>query len=534
MSHFFNKKNSVTKLNVHTSMKFIFNGNILTQDKKNPTCEAILIKGKKIIATGEKNKLLPLLDDSTERIDLEGKTLMPSFVDAHIHLWKVGNLMTFTLDLRGSKSIDEILEKIKKFHLQNPDNQYINARGFNESNLVEKRMITKNDLEKLGIKKPILVQRTCAHITIINDFLLNSLINNKISFNISGGKVDTATGTLYETAQGLTQQILPHYKASEYKKMIEEASKKLIDFGVTSVCDPAVMPDLLAVYKELNQKKKLRLRLNAIPVRLPDGGKTPLEIPEKLMSQNLVVNTVKFFSDGGLSGKTAALKRTYKGSDEKGILRLERTSFYEMSAEAQEKKFLIATHAIGDDAIELVLDVYEKLYEKYKIKNRIEHLGLPDKKQLSRIKKINAYIVSQPVFLDKLGANFLQYIDNQYIKNCYPYKSILKKKIHLSFSTDAPVVKNLNPFQSIKSAITRKTSDNQSITDSEKITIEEGLEAYTIKAAEAIQMDKWIGSIKKGKCADLVILDKNPLECDVEKLTEIKVLEVYKDGKKIK
>ena len=355
---------------------FLFhNGNILPQNTKRPTCEAVLTEGNTIVAVGTYQSLLKKAKKTTQIIDLQGKTLMPAFVDAHIHVWKVGNLLTLTLDLRGSKSIVEILEKIKKFHLQNPDNQYINARGFNESQLSEQRMLNKKDLDSLNIEKPIVVQRTCAHITVVNSFTLEKIKNANISFEVNGGKADIENGILYETAQGLAQKILPAYTVSEYKKMIFAATNTLREVGVTCACDPAVMPDLLEVYHTLNTDNQLDMRINAVPIRLPDGSVTSLPIPNFFMSQKLGINTVKFFSDGGLSGKTAALRRTYKNSDEKGILRLEHDTFYNLAAEANERDFAVATHAIGDEAIDLVLDVYEKLYNTYKIDRKSTRLN---------------------------------------------------------------------------------------------------------------------------------------------------------------
>jgi predicted amidohydrolase YtcJ len=513
-------------------MLFFHNGNILTQNKKRPTCEAVLVEGNTIVAVGTYHSLLKKTNETTQFIDLQGKTLIPAFIDAHIHIWKVGNLLTLTLDLRGSESIVEILEKIKSFHIQNPDNQYINARGFNESQLVEQRMLSKKDLDLLDISKPIIVQRTCAHITVVNSIALEKIKNATISLEVNGGITDVENGILYETAQGLVQKIIAPYGENEYKKMIFAATKALHEMGICTACDPAVMPDLLAVYRALNADNQLDMRINAVPVRIPDGAVTSLPIPEFFMSQKLGINTVKFFSDGGLSGKTAALRKTYKDSKEKGILRLEKDTFLKLAAEANEKGFSVATHAIGDQAIDLVLDVYEKLYNTYKIQNRIEHLGLPDEKQLERIKKINAYVVSQPVFLDELGKNFIQYLDKNYLDICYPYKSMLKKGIELVFSTDAPVVKNLNPFQSIQSAVTRQTSDKQTIAYKEKITIKQGLYAYTYMGAKVLGLEKELGSIEKGKWADLIILDKNPLTTKTEDLTIIKVEQVFFDGKR--
>ncbi len=515
------------------SSTLFFNGIILTQNPNQPYVEAVFVENEKILAVGRIEHMKDLITSQTHYVDLQGKTLMPGFIDAHIHLWKVGNLLTFTLDLRGSKSIDEILEKIKYFHQKNPDNSYINARGFNESNLLEQRMLTKKDLDSLGIEKPIIVQRTCAHITVVNSFTLQTIENQGIAFEINGGETDLETGTLYETAQGLAQKILAPYTNAEYKTMLRAAYQALIKLGVTSACDPAVMPDLLEVYHELQNEKQLPIRTNAIPVRLPDGGASTLPIPKWHRSPMLQVDTVKFFADGGLSGKTAALRRTYNDGISKGIMRLSAESFYLWAAEAQEKGFRIATHAIGDEAIDLVLDVYEKLFEQFGFRNRIEHLGLPDAMQLKRIKKSRTFIVSQPVFLEELGKNFIQYLDESYLDLCYPYKSILKAGIDLAFSTDAPVVKNLNPFQSIHNAVTRSTASGEIIAEKEAISISEALYAYTLGAARSLKTDAWTGSIEVGKYADLIVLNKNPLKVKKSKILTIEVLDVFINGKKM-
>ncbi len=509
-----------------------FNGTILTQNKQQPYSEAVLVENDKIVSVARLEQLKDKIKSYTQYIDLQGKTLLPGFVDAHIHLWKVGNLLTFTLDLRGSRSIVELLEKIKNFHVQFPNNPYINARGFNESMLQEQRMISKSDLDSLGIEKPIVVQRTCAHITVVNSITLQTIQNQGFSFEIQGGKTDFETGTLYETAQGLALKVLPNYTASEYKTMLQSAFRALLRVGVTSACDPAVMPDLLAVYHTLEADNQLDIRVNAVPIRLPDGGTQALSLPPKYQSITLQIDTCKFFSDGGLSGKTAAVRRPYKGTDEKGILRLDKDIFYTLATEAQAKDFRIATHAIGDEAIENVVEIYEKLYEKFLIRNRIEHLGLPNDAQLHRIKKAKIDVVSQPVFLDELGRNFIQYLDNEYLSICYPYKSILKKGIPLAFSTDAPVVKNLNPFQSIQSAVTRKTASGESIAPDESISIAEGLFAYTLGAARVLQTDFFTGSIEEGKQADLIVLSHNPLKTKAKDLTNIQVEMVFVAGQK--
>jgi len=148
--------------------KIFYNGNIFTQDKKNPHVTAFVIENNKFIAVGEDENILQLRNDTSEIIDLQNKVVLPGLNDAHIHIWKVGNLLTHTLDLRGVTSIEEMLEKLHTYQKNNPQLNWIQARGFNEANFSDNRMPDKNDLDTLGSDKPICVTRTCAHQIIVN------------------------------------------------------------------------------------------------------------------------------------------------------------------------------------------------------------------------------------------------------------------------------------------------------------------------------------------------------------------------------
>jgi predicted amidohydrolase YtcJ len=243
------------------------------------------------------------------------------------------------------------------------------------------------------------------------------------------------------------------------------------------------------------------------------------------------VNTVKFFSDGGLSGKTSALKRHYKNSDERGILRLKKKQYSSLCKAAMEKGLGIATHAIGDAAIDFVIDIYKELNKDFpKIIKRIEHLGLPEEKHLIDMAANNIAASMQTIFISELGKNFIKYLDEDYLDHCYPVKSVLKHGILTALSSDAPVVKNFNPFKGAEAAITRKDNEGNIIAANESISIEEALQAYTVSAS-ALSGTPQFGSLQKDMLADFILLDKNPLTTSPEELTSIKVEKTFVDGK---
>ena len=166
-------------------------------------------------------------------------------------------------------------------------------------------------------------------------------------------------------------------------------------------------------------------------------------------------------------------------------------------------------------------------------KHRIEHVGLATDKQMDRIKEMGIHIVTQPIFLDELGKNFRMSLDDAYLDHCYRFKTMLDKEINVSFSTDAPVVRNLNPFLGIKTAIDRKDKKGKTIAPKEGINMEKSLYCYTMGSAVASRVDSKIGSLQVGKKADFIILDRSPFEVEIDKLGKLIPESVWVGGKKV-
>ena len=518
----------------------IHNANVLSFHDGfiNGSCDAMAVENNLIKAIGRWDDLKSMVQPGTQLVDAGGKTLMPGFNDSHIHIWKVGNLKTFMLDVRSAGSLDEMLEMISNYHRQNPDVAWITARGFNEAGWKDGRMPDKNDLDKVVKDKPVHVIRTCAHIAVANSKALEISGITAGSAVPDGGVMGVGAdgkpnGVFSETALGMVGKHIPAYNKNELKVMIKAARQELYRFGITAATDPAVDPLLLEAYYEMNAANELGFRLNAIPILLPDGGEKPYPIPEYYSSSYFKVNTVKFFSDGGLSGKTAALKRHYKNSDEQGVLRLHKDQFLKLGTSAMEKGLGIATHAIGDAAIELVIDVYKELGERFPdLIRRIEHLGLPEEKHLAYMAKYGIAASMQTIFISELGKNFIKYLDEGYLERCYPVKAVLQHGILTALSSDAPVVSNLNPLKGAQAAVTRKDNEGNVIAAGQAISDSEALRGYTTSAS-AISQTPNFGSLQTGKLADFILLNENPLKTPSENLSSIKVLQTFVNGQKV-
>ena len=514
--------------------KIFFNGYILTQDKKQPVATAFAVSKGKIVAVDTSDSLYSFQSEGCEYFDLQQATVIPGFNDAHIHIWKVGNLLTNMLDLRGVRSIDELQQRLSDYAKAHPELEWIQARGFNEVLFPDKKMPDRFDLDAVISDRPVSVIRTCAHQQIINSLALRKSGITNQTVVPSGGEIKllpdgTPSGHFTETAMGLIAKSIPPYRAEEYRTMILAAQEAFLKVGITSATDPAVMPDLLEVYRSMERSGELKIRINAIPVRVPDGATRALPLPVFTDKEFLKVDTVKFFADGGLSGRTAALKQPYRNSSDHGMLRLTKDFFLPMALEARENNFRIATHAIGDVAIDLVLDVYKSISKSgsHKIHNRIEHLGLPSTENLRLMKSLNVSAVMQPIFIRELGENFQRYLPEEYLERVYPVQSVLQHGINLAFSTDAPVVSDFNPLTGILAAINRLDNHGLPIAPNQRITLQEALEAYTEGSAIANGDEHNRGSITIGKRADFVVMDRNMMQVSADEITDCKVIATY-------
>ncbi|HOY18743.1 MAG TPA: amidohydrolase [Haliscomenobacter sp.] len=518
-------------------MNYIFYNGDIHPTATESTVEALWIKAGKVAGTGFLEPLLTHAGPGVRHYDLQGKSLFPGFQDPHIHIWKVGDLLTYLLDLRGVRSIAEMQDRLRDFAAKNPQRPWILARGFNEALMAEGRMPDRYDLDQAVPDRPCYVIRTCAHIGVVNSVALDLLPNLSPP---PGGEVrldamGNPSGVLTETALGMVTRLIPPPDPAAYREMILAAQDALLHQGITSATDPAVMPDLLAVYKALDTAGELKIRINAIPILVPDGGNTALPLPEPYHSDFLNVDTVKLFADGGLSGKTAALFAPYRGGKERGMLRLADDFFLDLARRAQAAGLRMATHAIGDAAIEQVLRIYAQLdrHKAQALSHRIEHLGLPSKDHLQLMRDLNVSCVSQPIFLYELGPNFRKYLPDVYLQRVYPYRSVLDAGVRLAFSSDAPVVSDFNPLMGMRNAIERVDVQGELIAGKERIELAEALHAYTHGAAQVIGADHNNGDLSPGKWADFIVLDQNPFQVKAAALTDLKVIETWVRGIKI-
>src|SRR5262249_19189878 len=316
------------------------------------------------------------------------------------------------LDLRRATSVAGIVDAVRQFGARLPEDRWLLGRGYNEAALDERRPPTRHDLDRASPSRPVVLTRTCGHICAANSAALARARITRDTVPTTGGVIERdergdPTGLLHETAMGLVNKAVPPPTADDYEAMIVAALRHQLSLGITSSSDCGVAPQLLSVYRAIDARGGLPSRVNVMPLRRVDGVTDPVPLPQRFVSNGLRVDTVKFLADGGLSGATAALSVNYRHAPVKGVLRFDRDELAALCRETHAAGWRIATHAIGDVAIDLVLDIYESLGPHPRgLAHRIEHFGLPSGAQLTRAARLGVIAAPQTIFIPSLGRTF--------------------------------------------------------------------------------------------------------------------------------
>ncbi|MDP3716590.1 MAG: amidohydrolase [Acidobacteriota bacterium] len=528
-----------------TAETIFHNGVVWTGVGGDPRATALAVSGGRIVAVGDSPRVLALRGRGTLVVDLAGQTLIPGFVDAHAHIWKIGHLLTTLLDLRGASSLTGLGAQLRERASRLAPGAWLQGRGYNEARFPDGRPPTRADLDTVVADRPVVLMRTCAHIVVCNSVALERAGIARDTATPPGGEIDRGpdgepTGVLREAAMGLVLRHVPPPSAADYEAMVTAALRHQVSLGITSTNDAGVAPELLDRYRQMDQDGRLPIRINVMALRLVDGvGAVPLPAHHH-RSDRLRIDTVKFFADGGLSGATAALSVPYRHADTRGVLRFEYDEFLALAREAHQAGWRIATHAIGDVAIDQVLRVYEALPltrshslragGRGAMRHRIEHFGLPGADHLARAARLGVIAVPQTVFIHALGRNFRQYLPDALLARTYPVRSMLDAGVTVALSSDAPVVEDDSPLRGIQAAMLRRDEDGHGIAVGEAISLDEALDAYTRGGAIASGDDGERGCLREGMLADLAVLSGNLHETPAEEIISLRVTQTWVGG----
>ena len=523
------------------------NGKVITIDRFNPRARAVAIAGNLIIAVGSDGEIEKYIDPgATKVIDLEGKTVVPGFNDAHIHFFGAGEALE-SLNLAGITGYDQMREKVAARVRKSKSGEWIIGRGWDHTLIPGQAWPTREILDEAAPDNPVLLSRIDGHSVLVNSYLLKKFGVTRDTPDPDGGTIvrdavtGEPTGILKENAAALVKKpaLSPEESGKRKRRHLRLALEQAKKCGVTSIQHLAGGEEY---FEELQENGQLTVRVY-LSQRLTDDSEK-LQRYHKLRRRYKDNPLIKFgalkgFIDGTLGSQTAALFEPFSDKPStSGLLTMPVERMEKLILEADRDSFQLAIHAIGTRANHIILNAFEKAIErngKRDSRHRIEHTQILIEDDLPRFAQLGVIASMQPTHCitdliyaeDRLGRERCRY--------AYAWRSILSAGGRIAFGTDCPV-EPMDPMEGLYAAVSRKEragGDGKGWIPEEKLTMQEAIELYTLGSAYATFEEDIKGSIETGKLADLVVLSRDLMEVPEHQIIQTEVVYTIFDGKVI-
>ncbi|MBN1615132.1 MAG: amidohydrolase [Deltaproteobacteria bacterium] len=503
----------------------LINARVITMDPACPRSESVAIRGGRIESVGRTDDR-QLLEWSGFRIlDCRGRTVLPGFIDAHIHLHAFAeSLMEPDLGHRsGVDSIEGIRRILREEARKRPFGTWIQCRGYHEFHLREKRHPGRRDLDGAAPDHFVKLTHATGHAHVLNSAALRHLGITIESPDPEGGWIERdletgePTGVLFEMGSWLARRV-PGIGTAMMEEAAERAGKALLALGITSVQDASSRNDLdrWELFRCWQSAGRFRSRISMMSgIEAFCDGQFEGSLREEGGDRRLNFGGVKIV----LTEATGRLHPDIK-------------TLCALVHDVHRRGNRVAIHAVEEGAIEAALEAIEAAQRKIPGKDcrhRIEHCSVCPPELAARIAAAGVLVVTQPPFVYYHGDRYLETVPDNQLPWLYPLKTLQANGVKVAGSSDSPIVP-ASPLVGIGAAVNRRSERGKAVTAKEAITPQEALALYTIGAAEAGFAEKDTGSIKPGKRADLVVLDEDPLQVPPEKIGGIEVLATVLDG----
>jgi len=515
----------------------VVNGVIYTVDSSFSTAQAMAIKDGIIVATGTDAEILAAYT-APEKIDAKGQAVYPGFIDAHAHFVGYGKSL-FQVDLFGTTSWEEAVERVKVFAAAHPELAWIEGRGWDQNKWPGKKYPTNALLNSLFPNTPVVLQRVDGHAAIANQKAFD-MAGVKPGQTIVGGEVETKngvlTGVLIDNAKGLVYNSIPAVTKQTYTQWLQAAQQNCFAQGLTTVTDCGLDMSDINIIDTLQQEGKISMRLFAMLSDNPENLTAYLKRgPYK--TDKLFVNGFKVYADGALGSRGACLLHNYEDrKDWTGFLLANISHYDSLASVLAASKFQMCTHAIGDSANRQILNIYNKYLQKGNDRRwRIEHAQVVNPADFNLFGAAAVVPSVQPTHATSDMYWAAERLGNERMKGAYAYKQLMDQNGWIPLGTDFPV-EDISPFKTFLAAVGRvdaKGFPEGGFQMENGLTREQTIRGMTIWAAKASFLEKEVGSLEAGKKADFIILAQDLMQVPVNKILDTKVVATYSGGKKV-
>jgi predicted amidohydrolase YtcJ len=524
----------------------LINGRVLTMDDRNTIARAVAVRDGRIVAAGSVAEIDPLAGAAAQVIDLDGRTALPGLTDCHVHLASDSVRAVESAECRDlyDPSIDSvaaIVFRLRQWAQSTPPGQWIVARGspLADFRLQERRLPTKAELDAATPSNPAYLAFG-AHVIIANTQALKERGVTRETPSPQGGTVvkdpvtGEPTGELRERAQFLVRRKEGEIDPETLAERIAVALEKCSHRGVTSIHDIIISKEEVQAYQVLARAGRLPVRvqmlIRVIESNFSKHSLLDLGLLHGMGSEWLQIGGIKMSIDGGFTGKNAAFREPIAGDTDHhgGLIRIKQDELDETVALYHALGMRICTHAMGDIAMDMILDAYEKALTKRPRQNhrhRVEHLGnwMMTPQRVARAKRLGILPIANPPFLFFLGDPMVEMLQQRATEQGFPFRTLWDAGFPLSFGSDAPGYYPVDPLRDLGTAVAHQTLSGQRVNAGEALTMREGLRSQTINAAYTSFQEKTLGSIEVGKLADIVVLGDDPLTFAPERFWELPV-----------
>lgn len=511
--------------------------------------DAMLVRADRVVAAGARPEVEAAAEPGARHVDLAGQAVVPGFNDSHAHVLWLG-LTLDQVDV-GAGTVDShagIVRALAERARSTPPGEWVLGRGYDQNTLVERRHPTRTELDAVTNDHPVVIRHTSGHVLSCNSRALTLAGITDDSDDPPGGEIErnahgNPTGVMKEAAMDLVMAHVPPPTVAEGAAAIARAAAEAARHGITSMSDAATgrVPDTVTAFEMFERAvdEDLPVRLQIMPeIRyVAPPGETGAAPPETFRPDadrlRLSLGPVKVFADGALSTRTAAVRRPYAGDGENtGILLWPRETLEDMIARAHAAGWQIATHALGDRAVEHVLGAYRAalaMEPRHDHRHRIEHCMMLDAAMAHEIAALGIVPSLQPDIF-RLGDGYLDALGIERASDVIPVATLRRAGARMAFSSDCPVIP-CDPLAVVRSAVERRTPRGVRLGTAEAATVPEAIRLYTEGGAFATRFDGLKGRLERGYLADFAVLSSDPLAGLPDDPAELRVTRTVMGGR---
>lgn len=482
---------------------------------------------------------------TARHIDLQGKTVLPGLIDAHGHVFGLGDMLT-QLDLAGSASLADAQKAASAYAAANPSHAWLRGRGWNQEIWKLGRFPTAAELDAAVADRPMWLERVDGHAAWANTRAMQLAGITRDTPNPAGGMImrdaaGNATGVFIDAAQDLVTKVIPKQTEAEARHVLDRSLQQIAAMGLTSVHDAGIDVSQDRLYRDYADRKLLTARVYAMIGDVGvDFDQLAKNGPLKTYGTDVyALRAVKLYSDGALGSRGAALIATYSDEPKShGLLFRKDGDIHAMMAKAMARGYQVNVHAIGDAGNRQILDGYQQLVAKHGSaaqRHRIEHAQVVALDDIARFKRLGIIPSMQPTHATSDMNMAEQRVGAQRIKGAYAWRSFLKQGSRIACGSDFPV-ESSNPFFGIHAAVTRQDAAGQPAAGwyaNEAMTLKEAFRCFTLDAAWAGHQEKRQGSLEKGKWADFIVIDQDLFTMPAKDIHKVGVLQTWVGGRQV-